>query len=451
MRILFIIRSVDYVHYYRSIIETLCEHGHNVNLAFDRGWSRGANLAPLELLIHTHSNLAWEWAPRRIGWWRSVIFTSRELRTYRRFLLNADQSVYYRDRWLKYLPWVVRGVIKYIPGIQMLLRTRFAEHCLAGVERVTKPAKNIVTYIQEKKPDLVIATPLNQRFSEDIEYVKAAKALGIKTTGSVLSWDNLTTKGLIHVWPDLLLVWNETQVKEAWEHHGIPKERTHIIGAPVFDQWFSGMKPSASREEFCNKHDINPAHPYLLYLGSSRNISHNETWVVEKIRKELDRSSDEQIRAMQIVVRPHGSNYAIYENLQIPGVIVVPKKGTLPSTTEAFQLSYDSMYFSEAIVGINTSAMIEAMIIGKPIFAMMIDQYRKTQLEAQHFRQLLDTRALVSVHTGEELLGALSKVLHNEDPTYNERQTFIRTFIRPHGLEKSAGEHAVDIIETMGN
>jgi len=154
---------------------------------------------------------------------------------------------------------------------------------------------------------------------------------------------------------------------------------------------------------------------------------------------------------MQIVVRPHGSNYAIYENLQIPGVIVVPKKGTLPSTTEAFQLSYDSMYFSEAIVGINTSAMIEAMIIGKPIFAMMIDQYRKTQLEAQHFRQLLDTRALVSVHTGEELLGALSKVLHNEDPTYNERQTFIRTFIRPHGLEKSAGEHAVDIIETMGN
>lgn len=448
MKILFVIRSVDYVHYYRSIIETLGEHEHIVKLAFDRGWSRGANLAPLKLLVETYPNISWEWAPRRGGWWRSVLFTSRELRTYRRFLLNDEQSVYYRDRWLKYVPWFVRGAIKYIPGVQGLVRTGFAESCMAGIERTTKPAKNISAYIREKNPDLVIATPLNQRFSEDIEYVKAAQALGIKTAGSVLSWDNLTTKGLIHVWPDLLLVWNETQVKEAWEHHGIPEERTRIIGAPVFDQWFSGMQPSSSREGFCKTHDIDPTRPYLLYLGSSRNISHNETWVVEKIRKELDSSSDERTRAMQIVVRPHGSNYAIYEPMQIPGVVVVPKKGTLPSTNDAFQLSYDSMYFAEAVAGINTSAMIEAMIIGKPIFAMMIDQYRKTQLEAQHFRQLLDANALVLIHTDTDLHREASALLDGHDHSKAARTRFIEQFIRPKGAAVSAGKRAVEVLES---
>ena len=45
--------------------------------------------------------------------------------------------------------------------------------------------------------------------------VKSAKAIGVPVVFPVFSWDNLSTKGLIHVQPDRVLVWNEHQKREA--------------------------------------------------------------------------------------------------------------------------------------------------------------------------------------------------------------------------------------------
>lgn len=448
-KILFVIRTIDYFHYYRSIIEELCARGHAVELLFDEGWSSGANHLPLERACAQYSNLSWGWGLRRRGLWRHIVFATREIRSYRRYLFQGGQSAYYRERWLRYIPWYVRGAVKYIPGTDALLRASFVNSFLLWCEKMAKPEVRIMADIKKRSPDLLIAGPLNQRFAEEIEYVKAAKMLGIPSAGVVLSWDNLTTKGLIQVMPDVLLVWNEEQVKEAQAHHGIAPAQTRIIGAPVFDHWFAGLTPSGSREEFLHRHGLDPARPYVLYLGSSRNISHGESWVVEKLRAALDTSSNNRVRDVQIMVRPHGSNFRTYEGIEREGIVIVPKIGTLPSTEESLQLSYDSMYFAEAVININTSAMIEAMIIGKPVFAMMIEKYQKTQNEAQHFRQLLGARALMLIRTDEDLRSLLGKVLQGEDPTRTERQVFIRQFVRPRGLGTSAGAQAANIVEEL--
>jgi hypothetical protein len=449
MKVLFVIRSIDYFHYYRTIIESLCKRGHQVDLLFDEGWSKGANRAPLEQALQQYPQLSWGWSQRRKGVWRTILFTTREVRTYRRFLLATDQSVYYRDRWLRYLPWFVRGAIKYIPGVKSIIALQTSETFLSWIEDITPASSNVLEEVKKRSPKLIVATPLNQRFAEELEYLKAARQLKIPSAGSVLSWDNLTTKGLIHVWPDVLMVWNETQVKEAHDHHGIPRERTRIIGAPVFDVWFSELKPSTTREEFCKKHGLDPARPYLLYLGSSRNISHDEAWVVKKVREALDVSDKQALRQMQIVIRPHGANSKTYEGIERKGIIVVPKMGTLPSTEESLQLSYDSMYFSQAIIGVNTSAMIEAMIVGKPVIAMMLDVYAKTQTEAQHFRQLLGEHALELVHSDEELRKVAACLMDGEDKTKPMREQFIQKYIRPYGLSTSAGERAAEALEMV--
>jgi hypothetical protein len=41
----------------------------------------------------------------------------------------------------------------------------------------------------------------------------------------LFSWDNLSTKGTLHVAPDLMFVWNERQRREAAELHDYPPER----------------------------------------------------------------------------------------------------------------------------------------------------------------------------------------------------------------------------------
>ena len=47
----------------------------------------------------------------------------------------------------------------------------------------------------------------------------------------LFSWDNLSTKGALHVAPDRMFVWNARQVREAEELHGYPSSQVTVVGA----------------------------------------------------------------------------------------------------------------------------------------------------------------------------------------------------------------------------
>ena len=66
---------------------------------------------------------------------------------------------------------------------------------------------------------MLLVTPLVDIGSDQVDYVKAAQRLGIRSALPVLSWDNLTNKGLIRVQPDRVYVWNEAQKAEAVAMH----------------------------------------------------------------------------------------------------------------------------------------------------------------------------------------------------------------------------------------
>ena len=57
--------------------------------------------------------------------------------------------------------------------------------------------------------------------------------------------------------------------------HGVPADRVLVTGAQLFDRWFT-MQPSRSREEFCRETGLDPARPFLLYVGSSQFIAPDE-------------------------------------------------------------------------------------------------------------------------------------------------------------------------------
>jgi hypothetical protein len=117
--------------------------------------------------------------------------------------------------------------------------------------------------------------------SDQVEYIKACRTLGIRSALCVHSWDNLTNKGLIRVIPDRVFVWNEAQKREAVSMHGAKPEQVVATGAPVYDQWFA-RRPSTTREEFCRKVGLSPDRPFLLYLCSSQFIAPDEAVFIEK-------------------------------------------------------------------------------------------------------------------------------------------------------------------------
>ena len=382
--------------------------------------------------------------------WVRYLFLIRVVACNRRYLLVTGQSEYYRKRYRKFLPPRWQNLFNSRVG-QRIIKNIFFGALLSLGERLIPANRLIGEHITSFVPIAVLASPVNRKFlSSDTEYLKAAKALGIPTFLPVMTWDNLTTKTHIPVVPDRLLVWNKLQVLEALEHHGIRASRTAIIGAPVFDSWFSHLRRPLPREEFCRVNGLNPDFPILLYLGSSGNIAKDETWLIKNVRAALDSSPNPKLKGTQIIVRPHPANDDIYRVLEgVPYTFVLPKKGALPHSSEKMDFFYNCLYHSVCSVGVNTSAMIDAVIARRPIVAILTDTYEKTQSAAEHFKQLVAYGAIECVKDADQLVVVVGNLLNGGDQKMDAREHFVNDLIRPNGIDTSAGESTARAIEAF--
>ena len=454
MRVLLVTQYAAHFHYFKSIIKTLCGKGYQVELLLLKGkHNKPEYLEAIAAFKKQFESFNYGWARARSrGLWRKVLFLSRDIQNYRRYLLVQMETPHYRERIRKTLPnW-----LQYFSNFSLFkifLKSNFCGNVLKTLENITPPWREIVEDIKKKEPDILIATPVNMRRGEeacDLEYLKAAGKMGLPTFVPIVSWDNLTTKGNFHVLPDLFFVWNQLQKSEAKKFHQIPDEKIKIMGAMLFDGWFSDYKPSLTREEFCRKYNLDPAKPYLLYLGSTTNIAPDESWIPLKLREMLDQAQDESLREIQIVIRPHPSNYQIYKKISKKGIWMIPEEGRLPDMPDDSQLFYDTVFYTlAAIDGVNTSAVIDAVIMGKPGMVIVTDEYKNTQGGTEYFQNLLAEGFLANVSLGSDFLEEVRKLLQGEDHKKEARGRFVRNYICPRGLNTSAGDAALEEIENF--
>ena len=188
------------------------------------------------------------------------------------------------------------------------------------------------------------------------------------------SWDNLTNRGLIRVEPDRMLVWNEIQKQEAIELHGVSPDRVVVTGAPRFDAFFA-MRPSGARETFCRELGLDSGSPYVLYLCSSEFVAPREVEFVHRWIGCLRASSNPVVRSCGVLVRPHPAHVKQWKDVKLSGVTNVALWHD-KETMNADQGLYDSLHHSSAVVGLNTSAMIEAGILDKPVLSLVMDGVR---------------------------------------------------------------------------
>jgi hypothetical protein len=359
-----------------------------------------------------------------------------------------DQSGYYLDRWEQYVSRFVRPLLRF-PGVKRLLSQETTARLLSQFERFVPADRRVARDLCARMPDVVIASPVNMRFSEEIEYIKAANQVGIPTALPVHSWDNLTTKGLIHVLPDLLLAWNATQRDEAVEVHSIPPERIAITGAPLFDKWFVTASEPSDRRAFLRRVGLDADAPYLLYLGSSANITRDETWLVREIVAAFRSHDEPELRGMGVLVRPHPANARIYEHLRETQVAVWPKEGSLPESEASLRDFDDSLRHSVAVVGVNTTGMIDALVADRPVIAVLTERYAATQVRTVHFRHLLQAEVIEIARSSSDVPRQVLRVLDGQDARREARRRFVETFVRPRGLTRAAGELAACAIEAL--
>jgi hypothetical protein len=465
MRILFVLKQRNYLTTYAGAIAALVARGHAMRLAWpDEDTSLPDELAAAGVTVEV-------WTPARGDAWASLAGIVRRASDYLRYLEPGYRdAVKLRDRAFdKLVHSISKGTRQADPrwgeiGLDLSpLECRRLATLLGLVEEAMPSDPRHETFIASSRPDVVLVSPLIDLGSAQTDVVKAAKRLGIPTGMVLFSWDNLSTKGGLHVHPDRLFVWNELQRQEAVELHGYPLERTIATGAPRFDEFFSKRRLT-DRAAFHAPLGLDPAKPTLMYLGSSKFVvAGTELPFIASWVREIRQSSDDRLRTCNIIVRPHPDVKAAPEEGEVevirwPGL---PGRGwlTRPVADPAvvFVRShyrrpdefYDALYHSAAVVGLNTSAALEAAIVGRPVFTIVAgDDAADGQASTLHFHYLLrEHGGCVSLAaTFDQHREQLASALRGEDRG-PELRAFAESFVRPAGWDVTASQVLADAIE----
>lgn len=318
---------------------------------------------------------------------------------------------------------------------------------LRHIERRRPVPATLLDFLRRVEPDVLLLTPLIYLGSIQVLWLRAARRLGVPSVFCVHSWDNLTTKGTLHDRPTLVLVWNQAQCAEAKALHGVDTRRCAVTGATAFDHWFSA-RPALSREDFLGSVGLPPDGKLLLYLCSSRFIAKDEvTWVEEWIRAlRADRSP--AVRDAVVIVRPHPSVVAVPRIAQIGDTraVLFPSHPENPVSDEARMRYFHSLYYSDAVVGLNTTSMIEAAILDKPVLSIRAPGSARVR-QTVHFghieQGLLTVAPDLRTHVAQ-----LSEVLTAGAPVRSSRR-FVDAFVRPLGIERPAGTRMAELVEGL--
>lgn len=442
-RVLLVGRAIAHFIYHEAVIVALLRRGAQVKVLFDEGWSSKKTIQfqdeALNAFRMRYPQVEIAWSVRRTDRWRPWIFAAREIRSYASYVRRGARTTeFYVNRWLGYVPEWVRSRRK-SPRFQRALVSGITEAALRLFERLMPADRGVVAHLRAEAPDVVLVSPSNMRFSEEIEYLKAAKRLAIPVALHTMTWDNLSTKGVHHIVPDLVFLWNEIHYDDIREFHGFPEAVCCIAGSPFLERWFDDAEPE-DRTSLCRRMEVDPDRPYVIYLGSSKNIAKDEAWVVERLHGLLRRSGDLRLRAMSIVIRPHPANVEVFRRLELDGVVVWPRGGALPQTADLHHEFRSMLAHATASIGINTTAMSDALLADCPCLTPVLREYDRTQRNANHFKVLADRDVMAVCEDWRAIESNLTDLLDGVDATRQRRQGFKAWFARPRGIDRSAGD-----------
>ncbi len=475
MRILMVIQRGTLLRF-ALLVPALAERGHDMHIALAGGEPPLQTIELAEKIRERHPNVTYGLFPKRTeSAWGEVAWMVRGLAD----LAHNAHPRYARARGLRQrtkkhvlrrlerdgsLEPLARRLTaregRALAKKTDLERSRRALQLSAQLEGAIPTDPAIDRFVRELTPDAVVATGTFRHVSEEVEALKSARRLGIPTGIFISSWDSLTNKGALKFMPERVFVWNEAQAHDAEELHLIPKERIRLTGAHAFDDWFA-RRPTRTREQLLTEIGLDPAQPYLAYLCSSGTIvgapgvrrttatASGEAQFICNWVGALRGAGDERLRRIGVIVRPHPNSKLDADAIRFENVVVWPPGGAYPVAADARADFFDTLTHSEAVVGINTTSMIEAAIVGKSVLTVLVPEF--AQETTLHFHNLLaENGGFLHVASSlDEHVAQLANVLDEDEKGQERRRRFVEWFVRPGGIDRPAPPIAAEAIEEL--
>jgi len=455
VKILFSVRNFWFVRFYDTVLRRLAENGHSIHILAEQDvdheraaeWNVNA-----ERLSKEFPKITYGWVSQSPDPWIDFAKYLRLSLDYLWFLSPIhDDAQILRRRAAERTPESFVRFLE-IPVIGTAAGRTILASVLRFLELAVPVDQILLSLISEHRPDVTIFTPLITKGSGQFDLLRASQCFGSPTILAVGSWDHLSSKAMIRTAPDHVLVWNETQRKEAVELHGIESGRILVTGAQCFDKWFA-QRPSKSEEAFKEIVGLRRDRGFILYACSALfDGSPRESEFVLKWLRAIRGSKHERVRNIGVLIRPHPKRGFEWDNVDfndLENVVLWPRKTSALDEPISQSEYFDSMCFAKIVIGLNTSSLLEAGIIGRSVHTILLPEFRDNQEGTIHFRYLLDGGLLEFGRTLDEHIDRLDESLRAGGLSIRAK-AFIEKFVRPRGVQQEATSLVVEAVESIG-
>lgn len=302
-----------------------------------------------------------------------------------------------------------------------------------------------VSLLEMYKPDAVISTrPVD---SMEAEILNAATRLGIHKIMYILSWDNITSKGIFSELADSYLTWGEVMNQELREYYGAKDQQLYISGVTHFDVHAQIKKQTQRKNTYVDQLGLDSAKPYLFFTMSASYFAPNEIDVIEWLAEKIERNSFGS--EMQLIIRPHMQNLEstfsesswIQRLTNLNSERVVVNWPNLNSDQLTWFMDSDEMVklsslLKGAAICLNSGSTvaIEACILDRPVILPMIDVVEKSDWESvkrvlkfKHIEKFVSFGAVEVAFDFDELNKAILRTLKNPDLLFLNRTKVVES------------------------
>ena len=370
----------------------------------------------------------------------------------RRSTTSATRSRVYRDatklraRAERLAPGFVRWpcAVRSGPRGARALRAR-ALRARRPLPRSASP--RVEAFLAEQRPDVLMVHPADRLRLEPGGHRSRGEAARHPACclSRFASWDNLTNKGLLRdaARPRARLE-RRCRRHEAVELHGVPAESRPSHGRsrvrPLV-RLAAGTQPRGVLREV----GLDVDRPIVLYAGSSQFIAPDEPDVRPAVDRRRYVRHGGAIREAGILVRPHparrGALPRASRSTTRRSSVWPPLGQEFPLDDDGRQNYFDSIYHSDAVVGINTSAHDrERRSSGGPSTRSSPRSSRQTQ-RGHHPLPLPRRRGVRARANGSHARGArraAERSLADGDAEGLNERFMLRRLSGPYGLDVAA-------------
>jgi len=271
----------------------------------------------------------------------------------------------------------------------------------------------------------------------DANLVATAHRRGVRSMGSVRSWDNILKH--LRTRPDFLTVWNGINTREAVSVDQFSPERVTEVGAPQLDVYFSTGRPRKSRLEL----GLDPNKKVLLLATSSFTYDSDQTYLVDML---LEAVRNGDIRhPLQIVLRLHPDDrvgrYLKYRFA--PEIILdIPETylATLGWTMTRADMSRMADLVREADVMVNfaTTVTLESAIVDTPTLLVAFSPIDPEEMQRyvvglhfqMHYKALVERDLVPVAWNRDQLVDWINRYLDHPELYRAQRQTIVREWVQ---------------------